>query len=625
VEWAIANTNRMTDLLKRDKKNGDHDENEKEKKSELVEARIVSMQKPPCTKILKVKGKEEEFAKQVLKTKYIEARNETEAPVFVGTRVGIRCDRRKKWISGTVKRIHDVVSTNDEDVERKNVFFDGAWSKGRIVGDSLIWNSGTCDRVTRGPDYVEIMWEGRKCRGKLSENGDRLLWDDNDVWYRKHSEGAGAESKNERYDVVTDDGQEILKTRRESLRYAYDAVRVLRCVANDGEEFILTSRDSSPLRFVKFCSSDDDDYDDKSTIYGKNGKWYREKEGKEEEEENVSFRVPLGPGCWNGTSTYLLLNNDNKRESLLVPRGSRVTSFFPLDVSGALEVAVKFSFLQERNGTSISMSFVDATNPQNKITINAVKNTAEKKMKLSIGTIKRTISYEHLDVQLIVRADQGKISLLLDGKNVIEERIPSKHVLLELESSNTDTLIREVRVSGVTPDIVEHAVKRFGTRKYTYDICVLYNNARVRVEESNLISCKKLQRSILRGEICDAERPALTKLFPSGSRIEYELDGKWVAGLVLRHNSEDKNQIRRFGGSGGEFLQRRSRSSEKQAQEKGTFTVAFEKSLTKKTLPFCRLGKNRVRLEKHYVRLIGKDKTFELGSGLLYSLLSYVC
>ena len=279
VEWAVANANRMADLLKQDKEKSKEDpkEDEKEEKSELVEARVMSVSRPSCAKIVQVQGDDiSEFAKKLLLQKYTPEKNEIEAPIFVGTSVCVRVDGQLVHGVVTKKRL------NVEQVDESG--FDGQWSKGRIDDDALIWNSGSCDHVTRGPDYVEIMWEGRKCRGRLSQNGDRLLWSDNDVWYRIK------ETDLSRYDVSIDGGETMTMLNRSRLSYEYDAVRELRCIDEDGEEFMFSSSSSSAARFVS-CQ------DEKKVIRGGNdGKWYKEGDV----ETDVSFRVPLGPGCWSG-------------------------------------------------------------------------------------------------------------------------------------------------------------------------------------------------------------------------------------------------------------------------------------------------------------------------------------
>jgi hypothetical protein len=109
------------------------------------------------------------------------------------------------------------------------------------------------------------------------------LWSDNDVWYRIK------ETDLSRYDVSIDGGETMTMLSRSRLSYEYDAVRELRCIDEDGEEFMFSSSSSS-ARFVS-CQ------DEKKVIRGgDDGKWYKEGDV----ETDVSFRVPLGPGCWSG-------------------------------------------------------------------------------------------------------------------------------------------------------------------------------------------------------------------------------------------------------------------------------------------------------------------------------------
>ena len=128
---------------------------------------------------------------------------------------------------------------------------------------------------------MEIIWEGRKCRGRLSQNGDRLLWSDNDVLVQDK------ETDLSRYDVSIDGGETMTMLSRSRLSYEYDAVRELRCIDEDGEEFMFSSSSSS----AKVCELQDE----KKVIRGgDDGKWY-----KEGDVETFRF-VPLGPGCWSG-------------------------------------------------------------------------------------------------------------------------------------------------------------------------------------------------------------------------------------------------------------------------------------------------------------------------------------
>jgi hypothetical protein len=67
----------------------------------------------------------------------------------------------------------------------KNVF-DGVWTKGVIVGDSLTWADGmisyvAVDEVSR---VLEVNFKGTVFTGELSGEGDKIHWSDGDIWDR---------------------------------------------------------------------------------------------------------------------------------------------------------------------------------------------------------------------------------------------------------------------------------------------------------------------------------------------------------------------------------------------------------------------------------------------------------
>ena len=80
---------------------------------------------------------------------------------------------------------------------------------------------------------------------------------------------------------------------------------------------------------------------------------------------------------------------------------------------------------------------------------------------------------------------------------------------------------------------------------------MLYNSAVVRVKNRNSLHVKAWNNRFHVVRFCDTNRPPIMKLFPSGSRIEYEFEDKpgvWVTGTVVRHN--DQKEMRRFGMAG---------------------------------------------------------------------------
>jgi len=64
--------------------------------------------------------------------------------------------------------------------------FDGVWSNGVIVGDSLTWADGTISsiRVDEVSRVLEVDVNGTLSTGSLCGDGDKIHWSDGDIWDR---------------------------------------------------------------------------------------------------------------------------------------------------------------------------------------------------------------------------------------------------------------------------------------------------------------------------------------------------------------------------------------------------------------------------------------------------------
>ena len=122
-----------------------------------------------------------------------------------------------------------------------------------------------------------------------------------------------------------------------------------------------------------------------------------------------------------GTSTYLLV--DSKKRSLCSSkRGNRLGSCFPLDMSsGRSEFAVKFRYLGDSNG-KLNLSLVDPSASTKKGNLNST-HQGERQNEIEVNKTERTISSDSKDdtIELRVLANQGKMSIDLNGKKAMEE------------------------------------------------------------------------------------------------------------------------------------------------------------------------------------------------------------
>lgn len=70
--------------------------------------------------------------------------------------------------------------------QSKDSHYDGAWDNGAVIrGNSLLWSKGAVARLIQHEDGTIYLMDGAATHtGRLTDNGQRISWSDNDVWVK---------------------------------------------------------------------------------------------------------------------------------------------------------------------------------------------------------------------------------------------------------------------------------------------------------------------------------------------------------------------------------------------------------------------------------------------------------